>query len=794
MKKIFIVIFIVIAYISADCQNYYYVFFTDKDNVSFNPYEFFDQKAIERRLKNNLNLYDKTDFPVNQNYKMQVEALSEDFVGESRWFNMVMLSASDQNIVLIKNFKFVKDVVFVENNDAVLAEFDKNNETVSENADSEIKLSLQLLRMKGDYFDKNNITGKGVRIAVFDGGFPDVDKHEAFQHLRDNKRIIKTWNFPLKKEDVYGWNSHGTMVLSCITGIKTVKDCSQKTEEGVCKMYKSKLGLATDAEFLLARTEINSEPKKEEFWWLQAVEWADKNGAHIINSSLGYGIHRYNYKDMDGHTSLVSQAARLAARKGILVCNSAGNEGSDKNWRGIITPADVDSVLTVGGIIYSQQAFNHINFSSYGPTADGQMKPNVVAFGHAEVAKPNGNNKYGFVDGTSFSSPLTAGFAACALQTHPEWTGMQLKTELEKSANLYPYFDYALGYGIPQANYFTEKYKKEIKPTFEVTEDSSEFIIKLIDFEDCTEDYQYLFYNIQDKDGKLVYYDQINLSPLKNPETNEKIVKIKTVLKCEQSLNIYYNGFYQNYKSTLNKCYVGVNSVAPVITFVGEKKDYKINSVTVETQKPGKWGYNAKHFMVPYLGFSMFIPLNDYADCSDYDLKISKSFEVNLGLRYKYGVCKWYGLGLNYGFSFARFHLDSFDSIQKISKNFIPAEFPSNDNFVNKYNRLYTNSMELEFYQRFRLAVMSITDIHIDLGIYGSWLMTNNLRQKWTHGTQSVIQRTKTLEKIPLNYGVRLRFGYEIIEIYAQYRLSNIYNTIQDLPKLTVGLQIMIGK
>ena len=163
-------------------------------------------------------------------------------------------------------------------------------------------LTDQVKRFGGQHFIDKGIDGKGLRICVMDGGFPKVNTHPAFQHLRDNHQIIKTYNFPNKKEDVYGWNTHGTMVLSCIAGIN---------EEG------QKLGLATGAEFLLARTEIEPEPFKEEVWWAQGAEWADKNGADIINSSLGYGKDRHWTKDMDG-TSYVAkaQSCQQSRRKG----------------------------------------------------------------------------------------------------------------------------------------------------------------------------------------------------------------------------------------------------------------------------------------------------------------------------------------------------------------------------------------------------------------------------------------------------------------------------------------------
>ena len=281
----------------------YWIFLTDKNGTEFDPYTYFDSKAIERYEKCGASLYDISNYPLNRSYADEIGSLSEEVVGESRWLNAMGIMATDENIEIIRNLSFVKNVEPI-SSDCILASNETYNADIEEGleilADKGI-LTAQVIRMGGQHFIDKGIDGKGLRIAVLDGGFPYVDKHVAFQHLRDNHQIISTYNFPNHREDVYGWNSHGTMVLSCIAGIKDGR----------------KLGLATGAEFLLARTEVNSEPFKEEVWWEQAVEWADKNGADLINSSLGYGKERHYTKDMDG-TSYVAKAANMAARKGIL--------------------------------------------------------------------------------------------------------------------------------------------------------------------------------------------------------------------------------------------------------------------------------------------------------------------------------------------------------------------------------------------------------------------------------------------------------------------------------------------
>ena len=476
MKKILSIAAAIIFSLQLQAQNNYWVMLTDKAGTTFDPYSYFDSKAIERYRLNNADLYDISNYPLNDSYVSQIDAIVTDDFGQSRWFNAVAVTATPDQIAALRKLPFVKEVVMLESN-MHLAKAEDSEPIDLTGLFSEGAPADQLIRMGRDNFRNAGIDGKGIRIAVFDGGFPQVNTHIAFKHLRDEGRIIKTWNFPNKKENVYGWNSHGLMTLSCIAGIHRYQ-----SDDGE---VRTDIGMATGAEFLLARTEIEAEPFKEEVWWQMAVEWADKNGAQIISSSLGYGKDRYYTKDMNGQ-SYVAKAGNMAARKGILVCNSAGNEGTDNSWLTIITPSDADSVLCVGGISNSLTEYEHISFSSYGPSADGRQKPNVVAFGHAYTANTGASNdKYHFVDGTSFSCPLVAGFAACALQAKPGLTAMQLFHEIEKSADLYPYCDYTYGYGVPQAGYFTGNSKKAA-PTFKFVKDGENVnLVPLKNYYNC---------------------------------------------------------------------------------------------------------------------------------------------------------------------------------------------------------------------------------------------------------------------------------------------------------------------
>ncbi len=439
-------------------QEKYWVYLTDKEGVEFNPHAYFDQKAINRRIKNNVPLNHFTDRPLRTDYQNKIASIAESICGHTRWFNAIACKLTPQQFLEIQNLNFVKEVTPM-STQTVFA--DGNGYKELHKGEQDL-LEGQIASMHGKEFTKKGLTGKGIRICIIDAGFPDVNTSSIYQHIRDNNRIIKTWDFKKNKPDIYKYSSHGSTVLSCIAG---------KTNEIF-------IGLAIDSEFLLARTErIMYEGDAEEEDWLMAIEWADKNGADIVNSSLGYTSARHFVEDMDGKTCIISKAGNLAARKGILVINAAGNDG-DGNWKYIGAPADADSVLSVGGI--NPWTGLHTAFSSYGPTADHRLKPNLSAFGHVMGYSPGvGVHE---TQGTSFSSPLVAGFAACAWQSDTTLTNMELFKKLEESANLHPYFDYAHGYGVPQATYFTDPLNgTEERETFTLDENESYIQITIKD-------------------------------------------------------------------------------------------------------------------------------------------------------------------------------------------------------------------------------------------------------------------------------------------------------------------------
>ena len=513
-SRLFLILTLTILCISAGAQDKYWIYFKNKKKPETNPTAYLDNNAIQRRMAIKANICDSTDWPVDSTYISEIVALGVKTGYASRWINAIVVLADNKAISKIKEISFVKDIQPMQYFTAKAASVEKEVPLIVDNS----LLEAQLESLQGSEFIKHGINGKGIRIAVFDGGFPGVDSNPIFAHLQKNNQIVKTYDFVRKTENVYGYMTHGTSVLSCITGIYGDKN----------------IGLATGAEFLLARTEIKPEVKAEEEYWLAAMEWADQNGADIISSSLGYTDKRYTVKQMNGRSTLVTQAATIAARKGILVINAMGNDGRE-SWEVMGAPADADSVLSVGGT--DPYSGYHISFSSFGPTSDYRLKPNICAPGAAMVASSTSVKK-GY--GTSFSTPLIAGFAACVWQLNREKNNMEIFKLMEESGHLYPYFDYAHGYGIPQASYFFKEDSSEIinENPIKLEKELDSVEVSVSDLSKSDKKYMnYLYYHIQKPDGVLKYYAVLDVS-------EEKVVSIPlSKLETGVRLRVYYKGF-----------------------------------------------------------------------------------------------------------------------------------------------------------------------------------------------------------------------------------------------------------
>ncbi|MBI1305767.1 MAG: S8 family serine peptidase [Bacteroidetes bacterium] len=347
-------------------------------------------------------------------------------IGYSKWLNAACVNGCPKNLEILSDVESVKP----------LGKYKISRESVQETQeDFNYGYSDWQLKMIGlDEYHKRGFTGKGVTIGLFDAGFFRVDSLPAFDTLRKRGQILAEWDFHYNDTNVYVQDGHGMYVLS------------------ICGGYwpDSIMGAAPDANFLLARTEMaGREIHYEEYAWLKALEWADSIGVDIIHSSLGYSVFDtlegdYSYMDMDGETTVITKGTDEAWNRGIFVTNSAGNEGSN-SWHYITAPCDGKHVLCVGAVDSNQM---HAGFSSYGPTYDGRIKPEVVAMGQG-VTYVNKEGQIKTGSGTSFSGPIIAGMVACLKQAWPEATNQQIFNAIIRSADRYENPDTAYGYGLP---------------------------------------------------------------------------------------------------------------------------------------------------------------------------------------------------------------------------------------------------------------------------------------------------------------------------------------------------------
>src|SRR4030095_4114842 len=289
---------------------------------------------------------------------------------------------------------------------------------------------------EGEYMHDRGYTGAGITIAILDAGFSGYKTNPAMDSVRLQGRILGEWDYVMNESSVTEDHPHGLYCFSIIAANKP----------------GAIVGSAPHASFWLLRTEdAAQEYPVEEQNWVVAAEFADSAGADMISSSLGYAdfddpSYNHSYAQRDGNTTIITKGADFAAKKGMIVMNSAGNYGARADdFKYVSCPADGDSVVAVGA---TDMAGNIASFSSWGPNGAGKIKPNIVSVGQGTtLANTSGNAASG--NGTSFSNPNMAGLIACLWQAFPEFSNMEIIDGVEKSAHKYNAPDDRYGYGIP---------------------------------------------------------------------------------------------------------------------------------------------------------------------------------------------------------------------------------------------------------------------------------------------------------------------------------------------------------
>lgn len=433
----------------------YWVKITDKEHNNYSldkPEAFLSPRSLNRRLIQGIAL-DSTDLPVSQIYLDSIVGAGCNIICTSKWLNAVTVEISSaQQTEQLKNFSFVDTVLLSWVTPTKSAHLKLEPSKLSDQPPMDTLSTFygfsytQIALHNGDKMHQSGYTGKGMLIAVLDAGFKNANVVPSLQHVFNDGRILGTRDFVHPNGNVYDEHYHGMEVLSTIAGYTP----------GYL------VGTAFDASFFLIRTEDDaSEQPVEMDYWVAGAELADSIGADLINSSLGYYFWDEPftdnvYEDMDGETMRSSIGAAIAAKKGILITSSAGNEGQVANYGKIISPSDAKGVVCVGSV--GNTVNNGVNdvlmdsvytpFSSRGYSADGRIKPNLTAKGyHSVVQYPDSN--YGYNNGTSFSSPTMCGMLACLWQALPGYSASEIIEIAEQNASQYFTPDIYLGYGIP---------------------------------------------------------------------------------------------------------------------------------------------------------------------------------------------------------------------------------------------------------------------------------------------------------------------------------------------------------
>lgn len=429
----------------------YIVEFTNKNNSSFSlnePETFLSERALQNRRVYNIS-FDSTDLPITEAYLDSLTSTGAvNIITKSKWLNQVVIKTSDNNaITRIQNFSFVKNIWAAarQANNSVADKFgievpanNINNDLPQTELTNKYNYGQsynQVHLNKGEFLHNLGFSGEGMHLAVLDAGFPNYLTLPTFDSVRNNNQILGTWDFVNNQPNVNSFHQHGTYCFSVMAA----------------NMPGIFVGSAPKASYYLFRTEdAPTEYIIEEHNLAVALEKADSLGVNMASISLGYTTFdnpafNHSYADMNGDITMAARAADLAAKKGMLVVAAAGNDGAN-TWNFLGTPADADSILTVGAVDATGTV---AGFSSFGPSSDGQIKPSVASMGVNTTIANVATGQPTTGSGTSFACPNLAGLTSCLWQAFPEANNMEIIDALQQAGSKFNNPDDRVGYGIP---------------------------------------------------------------------------------------------------------------------------------------------------------------------------------------------------------------------------------------------------------------------------------------------------------------------------------------------------------
>ncbi len=442
MNKRIIYILLIFSSLFSEAQlapNTYWIQFTDKNGTDFSLYhpdDYLSLRSINRRLQYSI-AFDSLDIPVNSFYLDSLVKKGATIVHASKWLNGAAVYTEDSSVL-----SAIYDLSFVDESVSISSAYAMNfspripvsNITQINDDYYDYGIGLNQIDLHhGQVLHNNGFRGQGMEIAIIDAGFQNIDQVPAFDSLFINNQIIGTWDFVSNDTNVYDDHYHGKAVLSTIAA----------------NLPGELIGTAPKAKFLLLRSEnASSEYKIEEINWIAAAEYADSIGVDIITTSLGYNNYTppstsYTWDNIDGQTAPITKATDIAFSRGMFLVTSAGNEGN-KSWKKITCPADANNALTVGACTSNG---DYASFSSRGYSKDGRVKPDVMAQGASTSVITSTTPTTG--NGTSFSTPLTAGLVACLWQVNKSKTNLEILNLIKKYSSQFSNPDSIMGYGIP---------------------------------------------------------------------------------------------------------------------------------------------------------------------------------------------------------------------------------------------------------------------------------------------------------------------------------------------------------
>ena len=392
---------------------------------------FFKDKPTEKIAMGKVDFYDLT---VN---KLYVNELKKDgtIVNTSKWLNGVHYRSELSQSEIEDKFSFVTSIlpVFPKDIDKDFLLQTKEIHTIGDSSIYGTTFNqLELTKTVSCLHDKG-FAGNGVLIAVLDAGFPRMDTMLAFRKMRQEGRIIDTWDFEDNAANVYHKSTHGSYVSSIVGA----------------ELDSTFIGSAPEAKYAFYITEIaRFEKNIEEFNLVLGLERADSIGADICSISLGYRNFdtlqvSYGYPSMDGQTTIAAQGVSIAKNKGMIISVAAGNSGSGAGT--LSSPCDADSILCVGALKFDS---TRAGFSSEGPTFDGRIKPDLVTIGEQCYFVGLNDTVYRG-NGTSFSTPLFSGLVACLKQAHPLRSNFEIIDAIKTNSDRANSPDNIYGWGIP---------------------------------------------------------------------------------------------------------------------------------------------------------------------------------------------------------------------------------------------------------------------------------------------------------------------------------------------------------